>query len=77
MTRRPTQCAGHALRGGTFGECAFRQVNVPGVRMYVSAGLGLSRIRVEDTRADTDFALRTKIICAFDPGLTQMTRHPW
>jgi hypothetical protein len=24
-------------------ECAVRQVNVPGIRMYVSAGLGLSR----------------------------------
>lgn len=48
--RPPTECAGHILRGGTFRECAgcslecaARQVNVPGVRMYVSAGLGLSR----------------------------------
>jgi hypothetical protein len=49
-TQWPTQCAGHALKDGTFGEyarcgpeCAACKLNVPGVRMYVVAGFGLSR----------------------------------
>jgi hypothetical protein len=33
------ECAGCGL------ECAARKLNVPGVRMYVCAGLGLSRLR--------------------------------
>ncbi|KAJ7818363.1 hypothetical protein B0H13DRAFT_1922284 [Mycena leptocephala] len=40
-TRRPTECACHPLKGGTFGEyagcgpeCAVCKLNVPGVRMY-------------------------------------------
>ncbi|KAJ7899747.1 hypothetical protein B0H13DRAFT_1883740 [Mycena leptocephala] len=48
MTRRPTECAGHLLKGGTFGEyagcgpeCAACKLNVPGVRMYNDEGLDI------------------------------------
>jgi hypothetical protein len=32
--------------GAQVWRCAIRQVNVPGVRMYVGAGLGLSRSQI-------------------------------
>ncbi|KAJ7815127.1 hypothetical protein B0H13DRAFT_1924389 [Mycena leptocephala] len=51
LERPPTEYAGHILRGSTFGECAgcslecaARQVNVPGVRMYVKDIVGLDNI---------------------------------
>ncbi|KAJ7839285.1 hypothetical protein B0H13DRAFT_1911308 [Mycena leptocephala] len=53
-TRRPTECAGDPLKGGTFREyagwgteCAACELNVPGVRMYVRAGFGLSRWKLK------------------------------
>jgi hypothetical protein len=76
-TRWPTQCAGHVFMGSTFGgcagcgpECATSQLNVPGVRMYVCAVLGLFCYHTaHDAPRDCQPATRFH-------GLASANKHP-
>jgi hypothetical protein len=42
------ECAALLFTPGTFTQCAASQLNVPGIRMYVRAGLGIYPIHARE-----------------------------